>query len=96
MKAIADTTTTTTSSTTTTTVSASAALEDSRRIKISKEVRCYPKVVVAYLKSKARNSQKIGYTYMKALLKFSRFLACQYSSFDVESIVLALEFKKVE
>lgn len=94
MKTIADNTANAhTTSITAGPASSTDLIEDSERLKISKEIRCYPKVV-AYLKSKARNSQKTGETYMKALLKFNRFLACQYPSFDVESIIPALESKE--
>jgi hypothetical protein len=44
-----------------------------QRVKVSKEISCYPKAIT-YLESKARNSTSTGFTYMKALQKFSKFL----------------------
>ncbi len=93
MKTIADNTAITVTTSVTGPTSSAHLTGDSKRIKISKEIRCYPRVV-AYLKSKARNNQKTGKTYTKALIKFNRFLGCQYPSFDVESIILALESKE--
>jgi integrase len=66
-----------------------------QRVKVSKEVSCYPKAIT-YLESKARNNTSTGFTYMKALQKFSRFLAQQYPSYNVETILVPLEKKEID
>jgi integrase len=91
-------------STTTTTISAADAaissakassLQQQQRVKVSKEIECYPKAKT-YLESKARNSTSTGFTYMKALQKFSRFLAQQYPSYNIETILMPLEKKEID
>jgi integrase len=76
-------------------VSANNACSLRQRVKVSKEVKCYPKVIT-YLKSKARNSRSTGFTYMKALQKFSQFLARQYPSYNIETILVPLENKEID
>jgi integrase len=66
-----------------------------QRVKVSNEISCYPKAIT-YLESKARNSTSTGFTYMKALQKFSRFLAQQYSSYNIETILVPLEKKEID
>jgi hypothetical protein len=66
-------------------ISAKASSSLRQRVKVSKEISCYPKAIT-YLESKARNSTSTGFTYMKALQKFSRFIAQQYPSYNVETI----------
>ena len=39
---------------------------------------------------------KTGFTYMKALQKSSRFLARQYPSYNIETILLPLETKEID
>jgi integrase len=74
---------------------ASLLRQQHQRLKVSKEINGYPRVIT-YLESKARNSRKTGFTYMKALQKLSRFLAQQYSSYNIESILVPLEKKEID
>lgn len=88
-------TTTTTKTTIAPDANNASLLQRQQRVKVSKEISGYSKAIT-YLESKARNSQKTGFTYMKALLKFSRFSSGQYPSYNIETILAPLVKKEID